>query len=83
MNEYKELIDRAIFLAEEVARLTGNKWDDQTVAVEVQQRAGKLELRQQKFFATFKGMKAILRTTGDVVALYRELRRRHDLIFQA
>ncbi len=56
---------------------------DQTVAVEVKTATGKLRPRQQRFFRRFKGYKARVRTVGDVLALYQELRRRHDLIFGA
>ncbi len=54
---------------------------DQTVAVEVKTATGKLRPRQKWFFRRFKGYKARVRTVGDVLALYQELRRRHDLIF--
>lgn len=54
---------------------------DQTVAVEVKTATGKLRREQVKFFKTFKGAKRELRTVGDVIALYRDMRARHDWIF--
>lgn len=54
---------------------------DQTIAVEVKTEKGKLEPSQRTFFRTFKGLKAIIRSRGDIFELYAELRRRHDLIF--
>ena len=54
---------------------------DQSVAVEVKTTAGKLEPGQVKFFETFKGMKREIRSVGDVIALYAEMRARHDVLF--
>src|SRR4051812_28455013 len=54
---------------------------DQTVAIEVKLPDGKLEPGQVKFFKGFKGMKRILRSTEDLIALHRELRERHDILW--
>lgn len=53
---------------------------DQTAAVEVKQGDGKLEPKQIKFFATFKGLKVIVRSMGDVLELYRIMRRRYEAL---
>lgn len=54
---------------------------DQSVAVEVKMPKGTLEPDQVKFFRTFKGMKAILRSVEDLIALHKELRERHDVLW--
>ena len=54
---------------------------NQSVAVEVKTATGALRRAQVKFFKTFKGLAVSIRTTGDVIALYREMRARHDLLF--
>ena len=51
---------------------------DQTVAVEIKMLKGKLRVKQARFFSTFRGMKREVRTVGDVLSLYRELRVRHE-----
>lgn len=51
---------------------------DQTVAVEIKTLKGKLRPTQARFFRTFQGMKREVRTVGDVISLYRELRERHE-----
>ena len=53
----------------------------QSVAVEVKTATGALRRSQVKFFKTFKGLAVSIRTTGDVIALYREMRARHDRLF--
>ena len=71
------------FSVEKIDRPVDALWGiyDQTIAVEIKLPKGKLEPAQAKFFKSFKGRAAIIRTTADVIELYREMRARHERLF--